>query len=140
MVYFLDTVEEWAAESTFQTEVSYHTESKELWHHQLEHIGKGSMKMISNVVDGLEKGTEFKGIYELCIYSKAHRDVSKVPICKIIRKLKRVHTDIWGLTPKLSINRSRYMLMLTDDYTRKAYTFFLHWRSDFFNIFKEWKV
>ena len=50
--------------------------------------------MISNIVDGLEKGTEFKSICELCIYSKAYKDISKVPICKMTRKLERVHTDI----------------------------------------------
>ena len=90
MVCFLNTVEDWAAKSTFQTEVSYHTESKELWHCQLGHISERSAKMISNVVDGLEKGTEFKGVYESYIYSKAHRDVSKVLMCKMTRKLKRV--------------------------------------------------
>ena len=93
--------------------------------------------MISNIVDGLEKGTEFKSICELCIYSKAYKDISKVPICKMTRKLERVHTDIWGPASEPSINGSRYMLTLTDDYMRKAWTFFLHQRSDFFDIFKE---
>ena len=72
MIYFLDPVEEWAAESAFRTEVTYCTESEELWHCRLGHIGKRSVKIISNMVDGLEKDTEFKGIYKSCIYSKAH--------------------------------------------------------------------
>ena len=96
--------------------------------------------MISNIVDKLEKGTKFKSIYELYIYNKIHRDISKVLIYKIIRKLKKVHTDIWEPVSELLINRSRYMLILTDNYTRKVWTFFLHWRSDFFDIFKEWKA
>jgi len=140
MIYFLDTVEDWAAECAFWMEVLHHTEPEELWHHQLGHISKGSAKMISNVVDGLEKGTEFKGVCESCIYSKAHRDISKVPMRKTTKKLERVHTDIWGPAPEPSINGSRYMLTLTDDYTRKAWTFFLRRRSNFFDIFKEWKA
>ena len=93
--------------------------------------------MISNIVNELEKGTKFKGVYELYIYSKVYRDISKVLMYKMIRKLERVHTNIWGLALKPLINRSRYMLILTDDYTRKAWTFFLHQRSYFFDIFKE---
>jgi len=32
------------------------------------------------------------------------------------------------------------MLTLMDDYTRKAWTYFLCWRSDFPAIFREWKA
>ena len=52
------------------------------------------MKIISNIVNGLEKGTKFKGICELYIYSKVYRDVSKILIYKIIRKLERVHINV----------------------------------------------
>src|SRR5438874_11127064 len=55
------------------------------------------------------------------------------------RKLERVHTDIWGPSLVLSITGSRYILTLMDDYTRKAWTYFLRRRSDFLTIFKEWR-
>src|SRR5437764_760330 len=67
-------------------------------------------KRISNVVEGLEGYIKFKGICELCIYGKAHRDVSKLPMRKTTRKLERIHIDIWGPAPAPSINGSKYML------------------------------
>ena len=115
-----------AAEHAFQTQEIYSMSVNELWHCRLGHIGLGNLKEVSKIVDGLEGLTEFEGICESCVYSKAHRDISKVPMRKTMRKLERVHTDIWGPSPVPSITGSRYMLTLTDDYTWKSWTYFLH--------------
>ncbi len=139
-LYILDTMENSAVEHAFRTQETHCMSAEELWHCRLGHIGPGNIKEVRKIVDGLEGLTEFEGICESCVYSKAHRDVSKVPMRKTTRKLERVHTDIWGPSSAPSITGSRYMLTLTDDYTRKAWTYFLRRRSDFPAIFREWKA
>ena len=109
-----------AAEHAFQTQKIHSMSVDELWHCRLGHIGLGNLKEVSKIVDGLEGLTEFEGICESCVYSKAHCDISKASMRKTTRKLERVHTDIWGPSPAPSITRSKYILTLINNYTRKA--------------------
>jgi transposase InsO family protein len=54
--------------------------------------------------------------------------------------LDYVHSDLWGPSRKPSLGGARYMLTIIDDYSRKAWSYFLKDKSEVFSAFKEWKT
>ncbi|KAL8155990.1 hypothetical protein AgCh_001157 [Apium graveolens] len=55
-------------------------------------------------------------------------------------KLELVHTDICGPISPSSEGNKRYFIYFIDDYSRKAWVYFLAYKSDVFTIFKLFKA
>jgi hypothetical protein len=51
-----------------------------------------------------------------------------------------VHTDLWGPSPVASLGGSRYYVTFIDDFSRKAWVYFLKNKSDVFETFKKLKA
>ena len=54
--------------------------------------------------------------------------------------LDYMHPDLWGPSCKPSLGGAHYMLTIIDDYSRKAWSYFLKDKSEAFSAFKEWKT
>ena len=54
--------------------------------------------------------------------------------------LDYVHSDLWGPSRRSSLDGSRYMLTIIDDYSRRVWPYFLKHKSKAFKVFKECKV
>jgi hypothetical protein len=56
---------------------------------------------------------------EICKITKSTQNINMTPAARAIQKLERVHIDFWGPYKTPIIGRSKYMLTITDDFSRK---------------------
>nr|GFB21757.1 hypothetical protein [Tanacetum cinerariifolium] len=99
------------------------------WHRRLGHI---NFKTINKLV----KGNLFRGlpskVFEndhtcvACKKGKQHRAYCKTnPVSFVNQPLQRLHMDLFGPTFVKSLNKKSYCLVVTDDYSRFTWVFFL---------------
>ncbi|GJY30155.1 putative ribonuclease H-like domain-containing protein [Tanacetum coccineum] len=103
-------------------------ESK-LWHKRLGHV---NFKNINKLVKGhLVRGLPSKVFVNdhtcvACKKGKQHKASCKAKLERIIRKpLELLHMDLFGPVSVESINKKRYCLVVTDDFSRFSWVFFL---------------
>ncbi|GJR20381.1 putative ribonuclease H-like domain-containing protein [Tanacetum coccineum] len=103
-------------------------ESK-LWHMRLGHV---NFKNINKLVKGhLVRGLPSKVFVNdhtcvACKKGKQHKASCKAKLERIIRKpLELLHMDLFGPVSVESINKKRYYLVVTDDFNRFSWVFFL---------------
>ncbi|GJV39299.1 putative ribonuclease H-like domain-containing protein [Tanacetum coccineum] len=103
-------------------------ESK-LWHRRLGHV---NFKNINKLVKGhLVRGLPSKVFMNdhtcvACKKGKQHKASCKAKLVRIIRKpLELLHMDLFGPVSVESINKKRYCLVVTDDFSRFSWVFFL---------------
>ncbi|GJV19475.1 putative ribonuclease H-like domain-containing protein [Tanacetum coccineum] len=103
-------------------------ESK-LWHRRLGHV---NFKNINKLVKGhLVRGLPLKVFVNdhtcvACKKGKQHKASCKAKLDRIIRKpLELLHMDLFGPVSIESINKKRYCLVVTDDFSRFSWVFFL---------------
>nr|GEV65770.1 putative ribonuclease H-like domain-containing protein [Tanacetum cinerariifolium] len=100
-----------------------------LWHRRLGHI---NFKTINKLVKGnLVRGLPTK-VFEndntcvACKKGKQQRASCKTkPVSSIDQPLFRLHMDLFGLTFVKSLNKKSCCLVITDDYSRFTWVFFL---------------
>nr|GEV15705.1 hypothetical protein [Tanacetum cinerariifolium] len=111
-----------------------------LWHRRLGHI---NFKTINNLVKGnLVRGLPTK-VFEnnntcvACKKGKQHRATCKTkPVSSINKPLFRLHMDLFGPTFVKSLNKKCYCLVITDDYSRFTWVFFLATKDETSPILK----
>ncbi|GJW75164.1 putative ribonuclease H-like domain-containing protein [Tanacetum coccineum] len=103
-------------------------ESK-LWHRRLGHV---NFKNINKLVKGhLIRGLPSKVFVNdhtcvACKKGKQHKASCKAKLDRIIREpLELLHMDLFGHVSIESINKKRYCLVVTDDFSRFSWVFFL---------------
>ncbi|GKF24436.1 putative ribonuclease H-like domain-containing protein, partial [Tanacetum coccineum] len=100
-----------------------------LWHRRLGHINfKNINKLVKdNLVRGLPtKHFENDQTYVACLKGKQHRASCKSKVLNPITKpLFILHMDLFGLTFVSSLMHKKYCLVVTDDYSRFTWVFFL---------------
>ena len=111
-----------------------------LWHMHLGHMSELGLSVLSK--RGLLDGYSIIKLdfCEHCVFGK-HKKVkfnTSTHTSKGI--LDYVHSDLWGPSRKPSLGGARYMLTIIDDYSRKAWSYFLKDKSEAFSAFKEWKI
>ncbi|GJU92076.1 putative ribonuclease H-like domain-containing protein [Tanacetum coccineum] len=111
-----------------------------LWHMRLRHV---NFKTINKLVKGnLARGLPSK-LFEInqtcvaCQKGKQHRASSKTKIVSIISQpLQMLHTDLFGPTFVKSLMKKMYCLVVTDDYSRFSWVFFLATKDETSEILK----
>nr|GEZ05035.1 hypothetical protein [Tanacetum cinerariifolium] len=100
-----------------------------LWHRRLAHI---NFKTINKLVKGnLVRGLptiffENDNTCIACKKGKQHRASCKTkPVSSVDQPLYRLHMDLFGPTFVKSLNKKSYYLIVTDDYSRFTWVFFL---------------
>nr|GEZ69694.1 putative ribonuclease H-like domain-containing protein [Tanacetum cinerariifolium] len=100
-----------------------------LWHRRLGHINFKTMNKLvkGNLVRGLPtKVFENDNTCIACKKGKQHRASYKTkPVSSINQPLYKLHMDLFGLTFVKSLNKKSYCLVITDDYSRFTWVFFL---------------
>ena len=71
---------------------------------------------------------------------KQRRVSFKAAIHRTKSTLDYVHLDLWGPSRETSVEGSRYLLTIIDDYSRKVWVFFLKSKDAAFGEFKDWKT
>ncbi|GJW03431.1 uncharacterized mitochondrial protein-like protein [Tanacetum coccineum] len=100
-----------------------------LWHRRLGHINFKTMNKLvrGNLVRGLtSKIFENDHTYVACQKGKQHKASCKTKLVTFISQpLQILHMDLFDLTFVKSLNKKMYCLVVTDDFIRFSWVFFL---------------
>nr|GEW93989.1 putative ribonuclease H-like domain-containing protein [Tanacetum cinerariifolium] len=111
-----------------------------LWHRRLGHINFKTMNKLvkCNLVRGLPTKV-FNNDHTCVAYKKGkqHRASCKTkPVSYVNQPLQRLHIDLFGHTFVKSLNKKSYCLVVTDDYSRFTWVFFLATKDETSPILK----
>ncbi|GJR61315.1 putative ribonuclease H-like domain-containing protein [Tanacetum coccineum] len=111
-----------------------------LWHKRLGHINFKTMNKLvrGNLVRGLpSKLFENDHTCVACQKGKQHKASCKTKlVSSISQPLQMLHMDLFGPTSVRSINHKTYCLVVTDDYSRFSWVFFLATKDETSGILK----
>nr|GEY51609.1 hypothetical protein [Tanacetum cinerariifolium] len=111
-----------------------------LWHRRLAHVNFKTINKLlkGNLVRGLPtKVFENDHTCVACKKGKQHRASCKTkPVSSVDQPLFRLHMDLFGPTFVKSLNKKRYCLVITDDYSRFTWVFFLATKDETTPILK----
>ncbi|GJV18374.1 putative ribonuclease H-like domain-containing protein [Tanacetum coccineum] len=115
-------------------------ESK-LWHKRMGHVNFKTMNKLvkGNLVRGLPSKTfENDHTCVACQKGKQHKASCKTKhVSSISQPLQMLHMDLFGPTSVRSINHKTYCLVVTDDFSRFSWVFFLATKSETSRILKK---
>nr|GEV11153.1 putative ribonuclease H-like domain-containing protein [Tanacetum cinerariifolium] len=111
-----------------------------LWHRRLGHINFKTMNKLvkGNLVRGLPtKVFENDNTCVACKKGKQHRASCKTKhISSVDQPIYMLHIDLFGPTFVESLNKKNYCLVVTDDYSRFTWVFFLATKNETSPILK----
>ncbi|GJY22776.1 putative ribonuclease H-like domain-containing protein [Tanacetum coccineum] len=117
------------------------SEESMLWHRRLGHVNfKNINKLVKeNLVRDLPlKRFENDQTCVACLKGKQHRASCKTKAFNPITKpLFMLHMDLFGLTFVSSLMHKKYCLVVTDDYSRFSWVFFLRSKDETSEILKK---
>nr|GEU42069.1 ribonuclease H-like domain-containing protein [Tanacetum cinerariifolium] len=100
-----------------------------LWHMRLGHVNFKTMNTLAkgNLIRGLpSKFFENDLTCVACQKGKQHKVTCKAKLVSSIdQPLQMLHMDLFGPTSIMSINHKKYCLVVTDDFSRFSWVFFL---------------
>ncbi|GJZ62321.1 putative ribonuclease H-like domain-containing protein [Tanacetum coccineum] len=116
------------------------SDESELWHRRLGHINFKTMNKLvkGNLVRGLpSKLFENNQTCVACQKGKQHRASCKSKtVSSISQPLHMLHMDLFGPTFVKSLMKKMYCLVVTDDYSRFSWVFFLATKDETSGILK----
>ncbi|GJX74538.1 putative ribonuclease H-like domain-containing protein [Tanacetum coccineum] len=111
-----------------------------LWHKRLEHVNFKTMNKLvkGNLVRGLpSKLFEINQTCVACQKGKQHRASCKTKtVSSISQPLQMLHMDLFGPTFVKSLMKKMYCLVVTDDFSRFSWVFFLATKDETSEILK----
>ena len=119
-----------------------HSAQNWLWHRRLGHLSFSNMQHLfrTSAVMGLPKIENLDQICPCCMAGRQHRE--RFPSRSEIRAAKpgqRIHSDLIGPMQAASLGGSRYILVLTDDYSRKGWVYFMRSKDETLTRFREFQ-
>nr|GEX89755.1 hypothetical protein [Tanacetum cinerariifolium] len=112
-----------------------------LWHMRLGHLNFKTMNRLvrHNLVRGLpSKCFENNHTCTACLKGKKHKASCKSKLVNFVTKpLHTLHIDLFGLTSVSSISHKWYCLVVTDDFSRFTWTFFLKSKDETSGILRK---
>nr|GEU48121.1 hypothetical protein [Tanacetum cinerariifolium] len=111
-----------------------------LWHRRLGHLNFKTMNKLvrNNLVTGLpSKCFENDHTCVACLKGKLHKASCKTKLVNSVSKpLHTLHIDLFGPTSVSSLNHKWYFLVVTNDFSRFTWTFFLRTKDETSNILR----
>ncbi|GJT35263.1 putative ribonuclease H-like domain-containing protein [Tanacetum coccineum] len=113
------------------------------WHRRLGHVNfKNLNKLVTgNLVRGLpSKIFQNDHTCVTCQKGKQHKASYKSKsVSSISHSLQLLHMDLFGPTSGRSLNHKTYFLVITDDFSRFSWVFFLRTKDETSGILKDFK-
>jgi len=93
------------------------------------------------VSNGILESIDFTN-FEVCVecIKGKHTKAKRLGAYRASYVLEVIHMDICGPFPTPSWNGQQYFISFIDDYSRYAYLFLIHEKSQSLNVFKSFKV
>ncbi|GJS24925.1 putative ribonuclease H-like domain-containing protein [Tanacetum coccineum] len=118
-----------------------YTDESNLWHRRLGHVNFKNLNRLvkGNLVRGLPtKLFQNDHTCVACQKGKQHKASCKAKlVSSISHTLQLLHMDLFGPTSIRSINHKTYCLVITDDFSRFSWTFFLRSKDETSAILKD---
>lgn len=133
------------AETQPEKELCFHTTTTDpthLWHCRYGHLSHKGLRTLQfkKMVRGLPQLPASSVTCADCMIGKQHRDpIPKKSTRRASEKLQLIHADLCGPISPASNSNKRYSLCFIDDFSRKAWVYFLVEKSETFNMFKCFK-
>lgn len=108
--------------------------SDEVWHQRLGHPNPLVLQQLS-AIKAIFINKSSKRACEACRLGKSSRLPFVASSFVASRPLKRIHCDLWGPSPVLSIQGFRFYVVFIDHYTKFCWFYPLRCKSDFYEIF-----
>lgn len=109
-----------------------HSASNEVSHRRLGHPHTSILQLLS-ASKSILVNKSVKTVCEACQLSKSHR-LPFTPSTSVSSKLlERIHCDLWGTSPVISVQGFRYYAIFVDSYSRFSWLFPLKLKSDFYS-------
>nr|GEU83584.1 putative ribonuclease H-like domain-containing protein [Tanacetum cinerariifolium] len=112
-----------------------------LWHRRLGHLNVKTMNKLVrlNLVRGLPtKSFDNDHTCTACLKGKQHKASCKSKLVNsVTQPLHTLHIDLFGPTSVSSISHKWYCLVVTDDFSRFTWTFFLRSKDETSDILKK---
>ncbi|GKE92002.1 putative ribonuclease H-like domain-containing protein, partial [Tanacetum coccineum] len=112
------------------------------WHRRMGHVNYKNMNKL--VKDNLDRGLPpklFKNDHTCvaCCKGKKHKATHKAitTVSSIFEPLQLLHMDLFGPTSIRSIEHKYYCLVITDDYSRFCWVFFLETKDETYPLLKD---
>jgi hypothetical protein len=111
----------------------------QLWHKRYGHLSYFGLEHLSKAqrVIGLPRIDPYRETCESCLAGRQHRE--RFPRKSDTRATKpgqKFHLDLVGPMQQASLACSKYILVFTDDHSRKSWTFFLRSKDETFSRFR----
>ncbi|KAI3784263.1 hypothetical protein L1987_43358 [Smallanthus sonchifolius] len=114
----------------------------DLWHRRLSHVNiKTINKLVkNNLVRGLpDKEFQLEDHCIACLKGKQHKSSHKPKTLNTNdTPLQLLHMDLFGPTNVMSLGKKSYCLVITDDYTRFSWVYFLRTKDETAEILKSY--
>lgn len=117
-----------------------------LWHRRFMHVAVSSLMnlKLADAVYGFtlpKRGIRSKFKCSDCCISNANvLPFPKKSVFRAKEHLVVIHSDIAGPFRTPSLGNKRYLLSFIDDYTRYVYVYYLKYKSEVFEVFKNFQV
>nr|GEV64261.1 putative ribonuclease H-like domain-containing protein [Tanacetum cinerariifolium] len=111
-----------------------------LWHRRLGHVNFKTMNKLvkENLIRGLP--SKIFENYQTCVAcqtGKQHKATCKAKLLNSISQpLQMLHMDLFAPTSVMSINHKKYCLVVTDDFSRFSWVFFLATKDETSKVLK----
>lgn len=134
-----------SSECCFQTDIQ---EIAHLWHCRYGHLSYTGLQTLAskNMVKGLPNLGEIIASRKTnvvcigCLKGKQHREIMpRKATWRAEARLELIHADICGPISPMSHGQKRYLICFIDDFSRKAWVYFIAYKSDAFSTFKQFK-
>lgn len=114
-------------------------ELRELWHLRLGHLNKADVLKILGLPSSLIQNDPEIGYCKVGIESKQEQRFIRKPVARTTQPFVLIHSDLCGpITPPSRSGKS-YFIVYIDDYSRTAFTYFLHTKTatEIVSLFQE---
>ena len=111
-----------------------------MWHSRLGHMGEKNMAILFK--NGLlpKMQSTSMDFCEHCVNGKQTRKAFGTGTHRSKEMLEYIHSDVWGPSPIPSHSGKLYYVSFIDDYSRFAWVYFLHNKSEVLSTFQKWKA
>ncbi|KAI0498995.1 hypothetical protein KFK09_019895 [Dendrobium nobile] len=110
-----------------------------LWHQRLGHPHERIIAAVSAQDKSLHIPNNMHFCSD-CTTSKGHRLPFSNKPHRASMPIAIIHTDVWGPAPVHSNQGFMYYVVFIDDFSRFSWVFFMHHKSEVFNIFRNFKT